>query len=176
MSKQSERKKARRRKRLAVREAKALPDWAFGDEQEELELAPRNVTDVLLGVGNLLDDGYPDEVAEVVDMAVLFERRITQRGWTFDCEFSHNGFANWFFAPSGTELEDETLEPVTRVWLTVFWDALHDPNDFPDVVNVLLVGSGEKDLSRRPTTERFFELIDAIEAYRIGDPRPVFGD
>ena len=174
MSKPSDRKKARRQKRQAKR-----VEWdTIVKLAEELaddgsfDLAPRDVTDVLLGVGNTPDDDYPDDVVEVVSQAQQLERRILQRGWTFDSEFSRMAFACWFFAPSATEFDDETLEQVTRSWITVNWDDVSDPNDFPFCVNVLLVGSGERDISRRPTLDNFFEQIDAIEGYRVGQPVP----
>ena len=56
------------------------------------------------------------------------------------------------------------------------WDDVTDPNDFPYCVNVLLVGSGERDISRRPTLDDFFEQIDAIESYRVGDAAPIFDE
>jgi hypothetical protein len=175
VSKASERKKARRRKRQVSRDAR----WIPADIYDELaiapdaQLAPRNVTDALMGVRSSLDDGYPDDVVELVREAQGFERRLTQRGWTFDSEFSRDGFASWFFEPSGSEPDDEALEPVTRVWLTVSWDDQADPDAFPSVVNVLLVGSGEKELSYRLPPEDFLERIDVIESYRIGDPHPL---
>ena len=173
MSKASERKKARRRKRLAARDDGWIPADLYEELTPESQLPPRNVTDAWLGVGSSLEDGFPDEVVEVIRQAQHFERRITQRGWTFDSANSNDRFASWFFEPSGTEPEDEALEPVTRVWLTVSWDDLADPDVFPSAVNVLLVGSGEKEHSFRLPPEDFFERIDAVESYRIGDPRPL---
>lgn len=178
MSKPTDRKKSRRQKRLArraewdtiVKLAEELADDAA------LNVAPRNVTDVLLGVCNTPDDDYPADVVEVVSQAQQLERRILQRGWTFDSEFSSTAFASWFFEPSAREFEDEALEQVTRVWITVNWDDVTDPNDFPYCVNVLFVGSGERDISRRPTLDDFFEQIDAIESYRVGDAAPIFDE
>jgi hypothetical protein len=173
MSKPSARKKARRQKRHARRAEWASLSALMNDPEQGVRLAPRNVTDALLGVDNSLEDSdYPAEVVELVRQAQRFEHRIMHRGWTFDAEHSKESFVSWYFTPSGTEFEDDTLEPVTRVWLTVFWDDLTDPNDFPDCVNVLFVGSSERDISQRPTPDRFFDQIDAIEAYRPGDPVP----
>jgi hypothetical protein len=173
MSKASERKKTRRKKRRAAQNVRWIPADIYDELAggSDAQLAPRHVADALLGAGNSLGDGYPDEVVELVREAQRFEYRLTQRGWTFDSDFSDDGFASWYFEPSGTEFVDESLEPVTRVWLTVFWDDLASPDDFPSVVNVLLVGSGEKELSYRLPPEDFFERIDAVESYRIGDPR-----
>jgi hypothetical protein len=174
MSKPSVRKKARRQRRQARR-----VEWAtlsaMVDEWEEgaIRLAPRNVTDALLGVDNSLEDSdYSAEVVELVQQAQQFERRIMQRGWAFDAEHSKESFVSWFFAASGTEFADDALEQVTRVWLTVSWDDTTDPDYFPACVNVLLVGAGESEVSQRPTPVRFFDQIDAIEAYRPGDLTP----
>src|SRR5690242_20058730 len=158
MSKPSTRKKARRQKRLAQKVVweRITSMYDELDESEPATLPPRNVTDAFLGVGNSLeDDDYPAEVVEVVQQAQRFEHRILQRGWTFDAEHSKESFVTWYFAPSVAEFDDEIREPVTRVWLTVFWDDLSDPNDFPDCVNVLLVGAGDRDISRRPTPDHF---------------------
>ena len=176
MSKPSGSKKARRQKRLARRtEWDTIVKLAQElDDDASFDLAPRNVTDVMLGVGEALEDDDPPDVVERVSQAQRFEVEILRRGWTFDHEFSRPAFASWFFAPSVTEFDDETLEPVTRIWMTVNWEDVTDPNNFPYCVNVLFVGSGERDISRRPTLDNFFELIDEIESYRLGDATPLF--
>jgi hypothetical protein len=60
------------------------------------------------------------------------------------------------------EVDDESTEPVTRIWLS-------DPEE----PHVILVGSGEADgVDYQFTVEELFDRLDEIEAYRIGDPMP----
>ncbi|MHC9291198.1 hypothetical protein ACRCUN_01965 [Mycobacterium sp. LTG2003] len=109
----------------------------------------------------------PDEVvqqlSEIQDAVVAdlaeFDERITERGWTFDEEESDDNFAIWFYEPSGSEVEDGI--PVTSLWL----DAAEDG----ELVHVTFVGTVDKITF---THEDLFENLDAIEAYRVGDPTP----
>ena len=134
MSRDSAAKKARRKKRLATRNESWLPAEAHADVQ---------------AVGRIADEIIP-------------------RGWEFDRDFSTEEFVTWFYEPSATglsdeDLEDEALEPVTRIWLT-------DPHE----LHVILVGSTEGDEDRRYTFEELLGRLDAIEAYRVGDAAPSF--
>ncbi len=146
MSKQSDRKKARRQKRLARRVV-----WA-----------------------RIVDSGddEPKQVADLVAEAEQFDDRITQRGWTFDADNSACGLASWFFAPSGFEPEDEDVEPVTRVWFTTSESDIEssDPEDFPHSVHVILTGA---DAAHRLFVDDFWAAIETIEEYRAGHPAPV---
>ena len=45
------------------------------------------------------------EDAVVADLA-QFDERITERGWIFDEEESNDDYAVWFFEPSGAEVAD----------------------------------------------------------------------
>ncbi|MGE2722807.1 hypothetical protein [Mycolicibacterium celeriflavum] len=91
MSKRSDAKKARRRKRQAARNERWIPD---------------NVMDAL--------------TEETTTAAVLeaFDTRITERGWVFDDELSDGESALWFYPPSQAEVSDEDLVSVTTVVLT----------------------------------------------------------
>ncbi|OBJ95002.1 hypothetical protein A5638_22870 [Mycolicibacterium fortuitum] len=89
MSKQSDAKKARRRKRQAARDTR---------------LVPHEMVDQLADI--------PEAV--VADLAE-FDDRITARGWTFDEEQSNDDYAVWFYEPSGTPVQDGL--PVTSLWL-----------------------------------------------------------
>ena len=80
MSKGSDAKKARRRKRQAARDTR---------------LVPHEMVDQLADI--------PDAV--VADLAE-FDDRITARGWTFDEEQSNDDYAVWFYEPSGAQVED----------------------------------------------------------------------
>ena len=89
MSKQSDAKKARRRKRQAARDTR---------------LVPHEMVDQLADI--------PEAV--VADLAE-FDDRITARGWTFDEEQSNDDYSVWFYEPSGAPVEDGL--PVTSLWL-----------------------------------------------------------
>lgn len=101
----------------------------------------------------------PDEVHADVEGVALIASEIIARGWEFDREFSTENFITWFYPLSGVEVDDESVEPVTRIWLNE-----------PDEPHVILVGSGENDGDYLFTVEQLFARLDEIEAYRIGDP------
>jgi hypothetical protein len=97
-----------------------------------------------------------------VEGVALIANEIIARGWEFDREFSTENFITWFYPPSGVEVDDESTEPVTRIWLS-------DPEE----PHVILVGSGEADgVDYQFTVEELLARLDEIEAYRIGDPMP----
>lgn len=100
------------------------------------------------------------EDAIVADLAA-FDERITERGWTFDEQEPDDDYAIWFYEPSGAEVSDGL--PVTSLWL----DAAEDG----EVVRVVLVGTTDQ---RGFTHDELDQHLDAIEAYRAGDPAPEF--
>ncbi|MGW4096260.1 MULTISPECIES: hypothetical protein [unclassified Mycobacterium] len=89
MSRGSDEKKARRRKRQAVRSV------------------------------NRVSAESVDELADIPDAVVAdlaeFDERITQRGWEFDEEQSDDDYAVWFYEPSGAQVQDGLA--VTSLWL-----------------------------------------------------------
>lgn len=89
MSRHSDAKKARRKKRQAAKDVRWVP-------QEMVE----QLADI------------PDSI--VADLAE-FDERITERGWTFDEDESDDDYAIWFYEPSGAEVSDGL--PVTSLWL-----------------------------------------------------------
>jgi hypothetical protein len=108
------------------------------------------------------DRWLPPEVQADVEGVALIANEIIARGWEFDREFSTENFITWFYPPSGVEVDDESTEPVTRIWLS-------DPEE----PHVILVGSGEADgVDYQFTVEDLLGRLDEIEAYRIGDPMP----
>lgn len=125
MSRRSDAKKARRKKRLAARG----PRWAPEAE----------------------DDGL------VVDDV------ITSRGWEFDVEFSTDEMVTWYFPPSLFDTDDETAETVTRIWLTE-----------DEQWHVILVGAGPDGVDYVFSADALLDNLEAIEAYRAGDPAPEF--
>ena len=148
MSKRTEAKKARRKKRRAVREVRWLPDAVLDQLAEATDL----------------------DIADELDR---FDQRLTERGWTFDEEFSEEGLASWFFTPSGAEVDEPHQESVTRISASA-GDTSDQPDGcppFPDGVSVFLVGECE---IYTFTADELFEHIPVIEAYRYRDPCPVF--
>jgi hypothetical protein len=141
MSRQSDRKKARRQKRLAQRVV-----WSSIVEDRSEE--PSDAED-------------PGDIEGLVEQAQDFDRRITQREWTFDTENSTAGLASWYYAPSGYEPEDDDVEAVTRVWFTT---ASHDDfENFPRTVHLIMAGSAQ---ARRLSAGQLFDELAAIEAHR----------
>jgi hypothetical protein len=132
VSKSSAAKKARRKKRLTTRNDRWLP---------------------------------PDVHADLTGVAELDEM-LVGRGWEFDEEFSSDEFLSWFYPPSGIDVpsgtDDESIEPVTRVWLT-------DPAQ----PHVILVGTSEADgVDYQFAVGDLEDSLDEVEAFRAGDPLP----
>jgi hypothetical protein len=136
-SRTAEAKKARRNKRRAVRESSWLPD-------------------------NVLDGLVTTQAAIATDLEA-FDQRITERGWTFDEDESDEDFVFWLYEPSGTDVDEDEVAPVTTIWMSADEDA--------EVVHLMLAGTAE-DSEFAP--EVLFEHLDVIEAYRSGDPSPKF--
>jgi hypothetical protein len=137
VSRQSDAKKARRNKRRATRDANWLPY-------------------------NVLADLLPTQAAIAADLEV-FDQRITERGWTFDEDESDEDFVFWFYGPSGADIDDEELAPVTTIWMSAAEDA--------EIVHLMLAGTAE---DSEFTPDVLFDHLDAIEACRFGDPLPQF--
>jgi hypothetical protein len=112
------------------------------------------------------NDGWlPPEVHADLSGVTAIAELLTGRGWEFDDEFSSGEFLSWFYPPSGIEGPaeiDESIEPVTRVWLT-------DPAQ----PHVILVGTSETDgVDYVFTADDLAEGLDEVEAFRAGDPLP----
>src|SRR6185295_11174930 len=136
-SKKAEAKKARRNKRRAGRDATWVPD-------------------------NIMGEVVATQAAIAAELE-LFDERITKRGWDFDDELSDDELAIWYFAPSQSEIDDESTQAVTGICLTAADDA--------EIVHLMFVGTDD---DIRLTPAELFENIDAIEAYRVGEARPEF--
>jgi hypothetical protein len=89
VSRQSEAKKARRKKRRATRDANWLPEDVVDDVADELELA---------------------------EFLEYFDELIAQRGWTFDDENSDERGVAWVYEPSYADSEDYEGHPTT-IWI-----------------------------------------------------------
>jgi hypothetical protein len=108
------------------------------------------------------DRWLPAEVHADVEGVARIANEIVPRGWEFDREYSSESFITWFYPPSGVEVDDESVEPVTRIWLS-------DPEE----PHVILVGSGQDDgVDYQFTVEELFARLDEIEGHRLGDPPP----
>ena len=109
-----------------------------------------------------MEDLVATEAAIATDLEE-FDARITERGWTFDEDESDEDFVFWLYEPSATEVGSDELAPVTTIWMSAAEDA--------EIVHLMLAGTSD---SPDFTPEEFFGYVDAIEAYRVGDPRPEF--
>jgi hypothetical protein len=147
VSRNSDAKKARRKKRQVSRDVRWIPD---------------DVKDTL--------DDVDVELAQAVE---TFDEWLTTRGWTFDAEFSTETLISWFYEPSAAAVVDDAHEPVTRIWIT----ASGADDDFPERVTAILVGTAGEDAGKLYTVEPEVLLahIDSIETYRPGDAIPVLG-
>ncbi|WNG88229.1 hypothetical protein C6A87_002940 [Mycobacterium sp. ITM-2016-00317] len=134
MSRRTDAKKARRRKRQSARDQTWLPAGVA----DELQIA-----------------------SELED----FDGRLTGRGWEFSLEVDDETGVAWYWPASEADVadEDETVN-VTVILLT--------PEDGGEIAHVVFVGT---DVDYQFNLDELFDHLDAIEAYRIGDPPPVFG-
>lgn len=134
MSRASEAKKARRRKRRTVRDQTWLPAGVL----DELEIASQ------------LEE---------------FDARLTGRGWVFsDSAVTSDDETGvvWFWPPSAADVDAE------RADATVI---LLSPDDSGETAHVVFVGTAA---DYQFNLDELFEHIDMIEAFRLGDPAPVF--
>lgn len=108
--------------------------------------------------GPALDDVV--DGLELADILEAFDERITERGWTFDDENSDERGAAWFYEPSADGHDDG---PPTTIWISA--------EDNAEWLYLLLVGTTD---GYRFEPDAFFDHLDAIEAYRYGNPLPEF--
>ena len=92
MSRKSQAKQSRRKKRRATQSARWIPETVLDGLSHDIELAA---------------------VLERLD------ERITERGWVFDEELSDEESALWYFIPSTAEVADDgEVVPVTTIAMT----------------------------------------------------------
>ena len=111
---------------------------------------------------SVMADLVATEAAIATDLEA-FDARITKRGWTFDEDESDEDFVFWLYEPSVTDVGSDELAPVTTIWMSAAEDA--------EIVHLMLAGASE---SSEFTPDEFFGHVEAIEAYRAGDPRLEF--
>lgn len=97
MSRRTDAKKARRKKRQATRDTNWLP-------------------------ADVLDDLVTTQAAIATDLEA-FDERVTKRGWEFDEDESDDEFAFWVYGPSAAEVDGDDLAPVTTIWMSADEDA-----------------------------------------------------
>lgn len=144
MSRKSQAKQARRRKRHAARDSNWIPEPVF----EEM----------------LAADEEFDEISEALGG---IDEWISGRGWVLDDQNSDH-LVSWFYPPSAAEFADENREPVTRVWIIVS----EDDDEVVLEFGAALVGFGEDDDAYALDPDGLADHIAALEAYRPGLPRP----
>jgi hypothetical protein len=110
----------------------------------------------------VMEDLVATQAAIATDLEA-FDARITERGWVFDEDESDEDFVFWFYEPSATDTDGDDLAPVTTIWMSAAEDA--------EIVHLMLAGAAE---SSEFDPDEFFDHIEAIEAYRVGDPVPLF--
>ena len=138
MSRTSDAKKARRRKRQAAREGSRLPAPEFDQRLGAIDTA----------------------VAEIDDW-------LMPRGWVPDTDDAD--VVSWVYPPSAAHFDDEDLEPVTRMWITLQEDDDAVVLEF----GCVLVGFGGGDDPYLLDPESLVDDVAMLEAYRPGLPRPV---
>ncbi len=145
MSRTSDAKKARRRKRQAARSAGRTPA------------------------------GLSDELAEVASAVAEINDWLIGRGWLMDEDQSTDDLLTWVYPPSAAQFGDVVsirsgYEPLTRLWITLD----EDDDALVLEFGVALVGAGSGQDSYLIDPERLAEQVDALEAYRMGLPQPSF--
>lgn len=144
MSRTSDAKKARRRKRQAASQSSWIPAPVF-----EQILADEDPL-----------DSIDEAVADIDDW-------LAPRGWVLDTD--NTDVVSWFYPPSAAQFDDQDVERVTRVWITL------DEDDDEVVLEfgALLVGFGPDDDPYVLNPDSLDDDVTALEAYRPGLPRPV---
>ncbi len=146
MSRQSDAKKARRRKRRAARDA----TWIEAPVYDEL-----------------LDDVGADEISDAV---ARIDEWMTDRGWVLDTD-NLADVVSWVYPASAREFENPDLEPVTRVWITVEEDDEQVVLEF----GAALVGFGGDDEAYILSPDNLADDVVGLEDYRAGMARPELG-
>ena len=161
MSRSSEAKRARRRKRHAGRDSTWVPDALFG------ELLAGRAQDAGEDAGpDAVADGVADAVADAVTGV---DEMMTGRGWVLDDASIGNDLVSWVYPPSAVESADPSVEPVTRMWIAVH----EDDSEVELTFGATLAGSGPADDGpHRLDPDRLADALAALEAYRAGDPPP----
>lgn len=184
MSRKSDAKKARRRKRQAERAVGWIPEPAYQELVESGQFDPlvdeRDLDDIddidEDDEDDLSDEDVDDEeFSDVADAVADFDEWMNERGWVLDSEQCGEDVFTWIYPPSAVEAADGTTYPVTRTFIGIETDD-DETVDIVLVLGVILVGMAEVDerlVGLQP--EQLLGIIDAVEAYRPGMPQPAVG-
>ncbi len=93
-----------------------------------------------------------------------FDGQLTARGWDSSEEADDEVGVLWYWPPSAGEVEDDTEQVTATVVLLT-------PDDGGEIVHVIFVGTSE---DYQFGLEELLDHIDVVEAYRMGDPLPLF--
>lgn len=104
----------------------------------------------------------------VVDAVAALDDWLTARGWLLD-EHESTSVVSWAYPPSAAAFDDESREPVTRIWVTVTEDDAEVLVEFGAAV----VGADDGVYVLDP--DRLADHVAELEAYRPGSPRPELG-
>ncbi len=137
MSRKSQAKQARRKKRQAAQNAFWIPEPVHQRLTEELEIA------------TALEE---------------FDAQLTERGWRFSDDPDDEHGAIWFWPPS--YIDDVDPDEVVNATVVVLV-----PDDGGEIAHVIFAGDQE---NYEFELDELFDHLDAIEAYRLGDPPPNF--
>ena len=148
MARDSQAKKARRRKRQAARDAAWVPAPVF---------------DEILSA-----DAESDEIGEAVS---AIDEWITGRGWVLDTDNAGEQLVSWVYPPSAAQFDDSRRESVTRIWIAVE----EDDDELVLTFGAALVGAGDADGDGLYllSPETLPDDIAALESYRVGQSLPV---
>lgn len=147
MSRTSDAKKARRRKRQTARDG----TWIAAPVFDEITGA----------------ESEPDAIGGAI---AAIDEWITGRGWELDTDSVAGELVSWVFPASAADFDDDDdLEPVTRIWIALEEDDDEVVLEFGSV----LVGFRPDDEPYVLDPDTLADDIDALEAYRLGLPRPV---
>lgn len=143
MSRKSQAKQARRKKRQTAREASWIPEPLFDAVRDAAE-----------------SDPVAEALADIDD-------RMAERGWVLD-DSNSDRLLSWVYPPSAGEFDDEDREPVSRIWITIEENDDAVVLEF----GATLVGDGSEAETYVLDPDSLDDDVAALEAYRPGLPRP----
>ena len=109
------------------------------------------------------DDAVTEAVAGLDDW-------LTTRGWILD-EQDGTGVVSWAYPPSAAAIDDESREPVTRMWVAV----TEDDSEVLVEFGAAVVGAGADGGVYVLDPDRLADHVAVLEAYRPASPRPELG-
>jgi hypothetical protein len=113
---------------------------------------------------NWIPQSTLDELSDDIGVAAVLEeldQRVTERGWIFDEELSDDESALWSYPPSAADIADDDLVSVTTIVMSA--------DDDGEIAHVVFVGTAD---DYQFELKELFVHVEAIEAYRAGDPLP----